>query len=91
MTPNTACCAMLWPEESAGKSFSGKMCRMKQRAELSAAEEFWKDPNVQKTAANLAPSKRQKDKFRAQNEYKERHLKRRPLLAEQLKRAHQLT
>ena len=59
MTPSRYCCAILWPKEGAEKSFCGQFCQTKREADVSAAEEFRKDPDV-------------KDKVRAQNEYRNR-------------------
>ena len=62
MIPNSSCCAKLWPKEGAGKSFRGTICETRRLGEESADREFWKDSSVRKTASNLPPSKRQKNK-----------------------------
>ena len=72
MILSIAFCKILWPEESGAKSFRGKACKSKREAEESAAHEFWKDSNVQKTAADLPPAKRKTDKFYAQKAHRER-------------------
>ena len=72
MTLNMSSCAKLWPKESPGKSFGGRICETRRLAEESAAQEFWKDPNVKKAAFNLPPSKRAKSRYDAQNDYFDR-------------------
>ena len=90
MTPNSSFCAMLWPKESAGKSFSATR-ETKKAAEQSAAEEFWKDRDVKKIASNLPPSKRKKDRYNAQEEFLHRlELKRNARLAEKSEQAKQM-
>ena len=63
MTPSSRCCAIVWPKEIAEKTFHAQICRTKPEADVSAPEEFWKDPDVQETASTPPPSRR-KDKGR---------------------------